>query len=87
MQGKPFRPGDWAERLAGVMRSFRPGGSQPGGHRSYSPWCLPTAVGDLKCVAVHHDLRDLDVMAWDFCMNFARDNGLQVTHTAPMAPG
>jgi hypothetical protein len=27
---------------------------------------------------VHHDLRDHDVMAWDFVMNFARDNGLQV---------
>ena len=85
--GKPFRPSDWAERLAGVMSSFRPGGSQPGSHLSYSPWCLPAAVGDLSCVAVHHDLRDHDVMAWDFCMNFARDNGLQVTHTAPMAPG
>jgi len=29
-QGKTFRPSDWAERLAGVMSQFRPGGRQPG---------------------------------------------------------
>jgi len=27
---------------------------------------------------VHHDLRDYEPMAWDFCVNFARDNGLQL---------
>ncbi len=40
--------------------------------------CIPTTMGNVKCVVVHHDLRDHDVMAWDFVMNFARDNGLQV---------
>ena len=28
--GRTFRPSDWAERLAGVMCSFRPGGATPG---------------------------------------------------------
>jgi hypothetical protein len=76
--GKTFRPSDWAERLAGVMSPFRPGGAVPGCHLSYSPWCVPTVMGDVKCVVVHRDLRDHDVLAWDFVMNFARDNGLQV---------
>ncbi len=76
--GKTFRPSDWAERLAGVMSQFRPGGAIPGSHLSYSPWCIPTTMGSAKCVVVHHDLRDYDVMAWDFVMNFARDNQLQV---------
>lgn len=76
--GKTFRPSDWAERLAGVMSPFRPGGAQRGSHLSYSPWCIPTTLGGVKCVVVNHDLRDYDVMAWDFCMNFARDNDLQV---------
>ncbi len=76
--GKTFRPSDWAERLAGVMSQFRPGGAIPGSHLSYSPWCIPTTMGNVKCVVVHHDLRDYDVMAWDFVMNFARDNHLQV---------
>jgi hypothetical protein len=76
--GRAFRPSDWAERLAGVLSQFRPGGAQPGSHLSYSPWCVPTTVNNIKCVILHSDLREYDVMAWDFAINFARDNGLQV---------
>lgn len=83
--GRAFRPSDWAERLAGVMSQFRPGGPRPGSHLGYSPWCVPTAVDGVRCVVVHHDLRDYDVMAWDFCMNFAKDNDLQVTPGKPSA--
>ena len=86
-QGKAFRPSDWAERLAGVMSSFRPGGQQPGSHLQYSPWCIPTSIGSMKCVIVHKDLRDYNVMAWDFCVNFAKDNDLQVSDTRPPASG
>ena len=78
LDGKTFRPSDWAERLAGVMGQFRPGGVQPGSHLSYSPWCIPTTMGGIKCVVVHRDLRDYEPMAWDFVMNFAKDNNLQV---------
>ncbi|MBA2964093.1 MULTISPECIES: DUF3579 domain-containing protein [Ramlibacter] len=76
--GRTFRPSDWAERLAGVMSPFRPGGAQPGSHLSYSPWCVPRTAEGVKAVVVHSDLRAHDVMAWDFVMNFARDNDLQV---------
>ncbi len=76
--GRPFRPSDWAERLAGVMGQFRPGGAVPGSHLSYSPWCIPNTLDGKKCVIVHTDLREAEPMAWDFVMNFARDNELQV---------
>ena len=76
--GKAFRPSDWAERLAGVMSSFRPGGAQPGSHLSYSPWCIPTSIGGIKVVIVNRELREHEPMAWDFCMNFAKDNDLQI---------
>lgn len=76
--GKAFRPSDWAERLAGVMSQFRPGGPQPGSHLGYSPWCVPSSVDNVKCVIVNRELRDAEPMAWDFCINFARDNNLQV---------
>ena len=84
--GRPFRPSDWAERLAGVMSSFRPGGAAPGSHLSYSPWCVPTSIAGTKCVIVNTDLREHNVMAWDFVMNFARDNGLQIVE-ACRVPG
>ncbi len=79
-EGRTFRPSDWAERLAGVMSQFRPGGARtaPGSHLSYSPWCIPTTLAGVKCVVVRHELREHEPMAWDFVMNFARDNDLQV---------
>lgn len=77
--GKTFRPSDWAERLAGAMSSFRPGGMQGAhAHIGYSPYCVPTVVGGVKCVVINEGLRALEPMAWSFVMNFARDNGLQV---------
>jgi Protein of unknown function (DUF3579) len=76
--GRTFRPSDWAERLAGVMSPFRPGGAQNRFHpASYSPWCLPTTLNGTQCVVVHTDLRHAEPMAYDFVMNFARDNDLQ----------
>jgi hypothetical protein len=76
-EGRTFRPSDWAERLAGVMSPFRPGGAQPGSHLSYSPWCLPTVVNGVKCVVVNAALREVEPMAWDFVINFAKDNNLE----------
>lgn len=76
--GRTFRPSDWAERLAGVMSQFRPGGSKPGSHLSYSPWCIPTSMGNIKCVVVNRELEAYEPMAWNFVLNFAKDNDLQV---------
>jgi hypothetical protein len=80
LDGRTFRPSDWAERLAGAMSSFRPGGNVggPGAHIGYSPYCMPRVINGVKCVIVNEALRDIEPMAWDFVMNFARDNGLQV---------
>lgn len=83
-QGKSFRPSDWAERLAGVMCQFRPGGASPGSHIQYSPWCYPTTVGKVKCVIVSGQLREAEPMAWDFVINFARDNELQITEACTL---
>jgi hypothetical protein len=35
-------------------------------------------MGEIKCVVVSEALRDVEPMAWDFVMNFAKDNDLQV---------
>ncbi len=92
LSGRTFRPSDWAERLAGVMSTFRPEGSRPRSHISYSPWCVPTALNGVKCVVVNTALREHEPMAWDFVMHFARDNELQVVEACllpdpPSVPG
>ena len=80
LDGKTFRPSDWAERLAGAMSCFRPGGAQMGrsAHLGYSPYCVPTVINGIKCVVVNEALREIEPMAWDFVMHFAHDNELQV---------
>lgn len=71
-EGKPFRPSDWAERLCGVMSAF---GSD--GRMQYSPYVQPITAGGIRCVVVDKRLRDIEPMAYNFLLNFARDNELQ----------
>ncbi|MCW5658591.1 MAG: DUF3579 domain-containing protein [Burkholderiaceae bacterium] len=82
-EGKAFRPSDWAERLAGALSSFRPGGTGINAHIGYSPYCMPRVVGGVKCVIVSEALRGVEPMAMDFVMNFARDNHLVVSEIQP----
>lgn len=67
------------------MSSFRPRGSAIGAHIGYSPYCVPRVVDGVKCVFVSEALKDIEPMAWDFVMNFARDNELQVVDCEPGA--
>ena len=85
LEGRNFRPSDWAERLAGAMSSFRPGGSAGGigAFIGYSPYCVPRIIGGVKGVLVNEALRGIEPMAWDFVMNFARDNHLKVVDLKP----
>ncbi len=85
LEGSTFRPSDWAERLAGAMSSFRPGGSSGiGAFIGYSPYCVPQVVDGVKCVLVSEALKGIEPMAWDFVMNFARDNLLQVAEVCAL---
>lgn len=77
--GKVFRPSDWADRLCGVMSPFRPGGATFDSHLSYSPYVLPIIIGDIRCVVIDDRLKHLELKAWDFLMEFAKDNDLVIT--------
>jgi hypothetical protein len=86
--GKTFRPSDWSERLAGVMSSFGPLASAnargPNAHLRYSLYVRPTMIGDLKCVVLDSRLKDIEPMAFNFVMNFAKDNDLLVTEACEL---
>lgn len=92
--GRTFRPSDWAERLAGAMSCFRPGGTRAGigAAIGYSPLCVPRVIGGIKCVIVSEALKGVEPMAWDFVLGFARDNDLQMAEgcllpESPTGPG
>jgi len=79
-EGQRFRPSDWAERLAGVMSHFRPGGNVgPGNHITYSPYVVPNIIDGVKCVIVDFRLRELEPLAWKFVADFAKDNKLKTS--------
>ena len=71
--GRTFRPSDWAERLCGVMSQF---GAD--GRMRYSPYVQPITEGGIRCVVVDAQLRDIEPLAYNFLLSFARDNELQV---------
>lgn len=71
-EGKAFRPSDWADRLCGIMSAF--GTDQ---RMQYSPYVQPINVGGFKCVVIDVRLKELEPMAYNFLMNFARDNELK----------
>ncbi len=73
LDGKPFRPSDWAERLCGVMSAFG------GDHRmQYSPFVHPVTTNGVRCVVVDARLEQIEPMAYRFLLSFAKDNELQI---------
>jgi len=80
LAGKPFRPGDWAERLSGVLSSFG-----KDNRMSYSPYVRPITLNGVKCVAVDRALKEIEPQGFRFLMGFAQDNELQVAEGAEYA--
>jgi hypothetical protein len=75
--GRPFRPSDWAERLAGLTSAF--GADQK---LAYSPFVRPVTVGGVKAVIVGCRLAELEPRLFQFLLGFAADNELVVDRAA-----
>ena len=73
--GRTFRPSDWAERLAGLTSAF--GFDQK---LEYSPLVRPVNVREMRAVVVESSLAELEPRLYQFMLQFARDNELQMTH-------
>src|SRR3954468_16945538 len=72
LDGNPFRPSDWAERLCGVMSAFG------GDHRmQYSPFVPPVTANGVRWVVFDVRLEEIEPMAYRFLLSFAKDNELR----------
>ncbi|MBB5447424.1 MULTISPECIES: DUF3579 domain-containing protein [unclassified Paraburkholderia] len=76
-QCKLFRPGDWAERLTGVVALFV-GERCPGNPIASTPLAMPVVEQDIKCLRISNELRHICPDGFDFVMRFASDNDLKV---------
>lgn len=71
--GRPFRPSDWAERLAGVASCV---GCD--NRLNFSDKVRPVTRGGVRCVVVDRSLEQEDPRLFRFLLDFARQNGLNV---------
>ncbi len=73
IQGRIFRPSDWADRLAGVVSHVGPD------HRvNYSPDVQPVTRAGVRCVVIKRELARRDARMFRFLLDFARENDLEV---------
>jgi hypothetical protein len=80
LNGRVFRPSDWAERLCGIMSTF-------GTDRQmrYSRLVRPVMLDGVRCVVVEPSLQEIEPRAYRFLLDFAKDNALVILDpTAPV---
>ena len=88
--GMVFRPSDWNFRLASVLAHYRSGDTlytndEAYNHKmqGYSNYIMPQDIDDVKCILLDDNLLKIEPRAWDFVLNFARDNNLLVIENYP----
>ena len=71
VDGRKFRPSDWAERLYYAVASY--GANQK---VNFNPLVNIRVRGEMKCVAVDQRLQDENTAMFEFLIGFGRDNEL-----------
>ena len=78
-----FRPSDWIERFCGVMAPYDTT-YQTSGERiniqkgmGYSDLVFPTTHKGERVVIAMEQLNDIEPLAWEFVLNFIKENDLK----------
>ena len=74
--GGKFRPSDWAERLCGAVASYG-----PGRRIIFHPNVRLASIDGVKCVVIDAALEQQDERLFEFLIEFADDNKLQLERT------
>lgn len=72
LEGHKFRPTDWAERMCGSLSTFRDR------RMTYSPLLRPIVLDGNNCVAMDPALKDAHPSMYNYVLEFAQENKLQV---------
>jgi len=84
--GTVFRPSDWNDRLASALAEYRAvprlrivaDMAREHKIRGYSNCIMPVTINGIRSIILDDQLKDIEVLAFDFAMNFARDNNLTI---------
>lgn len=74
-KGKKFRPSDWVDRIASVFGYY-----DANRRLQYSPFVRPAIFEGLRCLFIASSLLIVDPAGYDFVMDFAKSNHLQIKH-------
>lgn len=80
LDGKKFRPSDWAERLCGAVATYG-----PNRRIIFHPKVSLASINSIKCVVIDASLEETDEMLFDFLMDFAHENQLHVVRGEDIA--
>ncbi|MBD3610299.1 MAG: DUF3579 domain-containing protein [Gammaproteobacteria bacterium] len=72
-EGKTFRPSAWAEMVSSNLASFGRDNKL-----KYDRGVHPCVINGVKCIVVARELQDDDPHAYEYVMQFARQNNLRV---------
>jgi hypothetical protein len=72
--GGKFRPSDWSERLYYALAKYG-----PTGRLTFNPLVNIRQGDKLKAFVIKTKLKDSDPMTYDFLIDFAKTNNLEVT--------
>ena len=73
VEGKTFRPSDWAERMSGTMASFK------NSRIHYSPLLQPSVNHEgYKCVLLDPKLKESSPQVYQAILDFAKTNDLKI---------
>ena len=81
--GEKFRPSDWIERFCGVMApydtTYQTSGEQANTQKGlgYSDLVFPTTYKEERVVIAMEQLNDVEPLAWEFVLNFIKENDLK----------
>ncbi len=73
-EGNKFRPSDWAERLYYALATY-----DHNRRLVFNPMVNLKQGDKFKCVVINPRLEDAEPMTFDFLVDFARSNNLEVT--------
>ncbi len=71
-EGQKFRPSDWAERMSGLLSTFR------NQRIVYSSLLQPMVKDGNQCVLVDPQLKDTNPELYQSILEFARENHLKI---------
>jgi hypothetical protein len=79
-EGERFRPSDWAQRLTNAVASVG-----PNKRIIYHPNVTMATIEGVNAVLIDHSMAVADARLYDFMINFAMSNSLQVENLPAQA--